>query len=431
ADSDIGNKIDGMRASFKAITGRLDEIETFIAKTNDTSSQKTYAGIKELSSLLQRPADTSMTQKLDATLSEIAKEIAQLKDRATVQGADSDIGNKIDGMRASFKAITGRLDEIETFIAKTNSILKQHTQDGLSGLSTALGTSLNTSISAMLAALQGRLQELEDSIVTIAGDLTQLRDKPSVAWPDNIKGSFDVISNRLDEIETFIGKTNNAMRQSSEERLLELTQTIQSIDTSVSEKMAVGIRNLNDELVSLRERVSDMSIDKVVRETYSSLGKVHDILTEKLEVSIRGLYDELTLLKDKLPDMAIVSELSIKLEQLSQQSINVFSTTVDAVDKKTAVLSHDLVASLQTIGSTIDGIEDIIRKVSYNLSEDNSGSVKAQIMATRETMSDIIRFLLLSQNLNEDNSGSIKTQIMAIRETMSDIIRFLLMLSER
>ncbi|KJU85004.1 hypothetical protein MBAV_002802, partial [Candidatus Magnetobacterium bavaricum] len=52
--------------------------------------------------------------------------------------------------------------------------------------------------------------------------------------------------------------------------------------------------------------------------------------------------------------------------------------------------------SLQTIAGTIDGIEDIIRNVSYNLSDDdNTGSVKAQIMAIRETMSDIIRFLLL------------------------------------
>ncbi|KJU86513.1 hypothetical protein MBAV_001293 [Candidatus Magnetobacterium bavaricum] len=433
ADSKIYGKIDGIGASFKTLTGRLDEIETFIAKTNDVARQKTDAGLKELAQLLQTTPEwilayTSTVQKLEAGLRDIAGEVRQLKDRpSVVQGTD---GN-IDSMRASFKAISGRLDEIETFIAKTNSILKKHTQEGLTGLSTTLGSSLNTSMSTMLAAVQGRLQELEVAIETIAGDLTQLRDKPPVMWPDNMKGSFDVISNRLDEIEAFIADANNTMRQRSEERLLEFTQTIQSsIDTSVSEKMAVGIRNLNDELVSLRERLSDMPLDKVVRETRSSLDKFQGSLTEKLEVAISGLYDELTLVKGKLPDMAIVSELGMKLEQLSQQSSKVFSSTVDAVSEKTAGLSHDLGASLQTIAGTIDGIEDIIRNVSYNLSDDdNTGSVKAQIMAIRETMSDIIRFLLLVSD--DDNTGSVKAQIMAIRETMSDIIRFLLLLSQR
>ncbi|KJU86779.1 VWFA-like domain-containing protein [Candidatus Magnetobacterium bavaricum] len=433
ADGRIDSKIDSMVVSFKAITGRLDEIETFIAKTNDVASQKTDAGLKELARLLQRAPEwilayTSTVQKLEAGLRNIAGEVRQLKDRPSVQGAD---GNNIDGMKASFKVISGRLDEIETFIAKTNSILKKQTQEGLSGLSTALGSSLSASMSTMLAAVQGRLQELEVAIETIARDLTQLRDNPPVMWPDNIKGSFDVISNRLDEIEAFIADTNNTMRQRSEERLLEFTQTIQSsIDTSVSEKMAVGIRNLNDELVSLRERLSDMPMDNIVRETHSSLDKFQGSLTEKLEVAIRGLYDELTLVKGKLPDMAIVSELGMKLELLSQQSSKVFSNTVDAVSEKTAVLSHDLGASLQTIAGTIDGIEDIIRNVSYNLSDDdNTGSVKAQIMAIRETMSDIIRFLLLVSD--DDNTGSVKAQIMAIRETMSDIIRFLLLLSQR
>ncbi|MBV6343151.1 hypothetical protein, partial [Candidatus Magnetobacterium casense] len=431
---------DTLKASLKTVTGRLDEIETFIAKTNDVVQQKTEAGFKDLSRLIQTSPDWILTymstvQKLETGLRDIAGEVRQLRDKSPAEGG-TDNGNpdgKINNLGASFKLISGRLDEIETFIAKTNKILKQQTQDGLNGLSTAFGSSLNTSMSAILAAVQGRLQELETSIVSIAKDLTNLRDKPLVTWPENIKGSLDALSNRLDEIESFIANTNNTMRQRSDERLLEFTQTLQtSIDTSVSERMAEGIRNLNDELVALRERLSDMPMDKAAMETRSSIDKVQSSLTEKLETAIRGLYDELTQLKGKLPDMAIVSELGVKLEQLSQQSREAFSGTVDAVTEKTTVLSHDLGGSLQTIGSTIDGIENIIRKVSYNLSEDSSGSVKTQILAVRETMSDIIRFLLvLSDNLSENNSDGIKEQILALRETMSDIIRFLLLLSER
>ncbi len=439
ANNDTDKKIDTFVASFKAIAGRLDEIETFIAKTNDAAQQKTETGFKDLSRLIQTSPDWILTyastvQELEAGLRDIAGEVRHLRDKSPAEnGVDSsNLDSKISSLGASFKLISGRLDELETFISKTNKILKQQTQDGLNGLSTAFGSSLNTSMSAILAAVQGRLQELETSIATIAKDLASLRDNPPVTWPDNIKGSFDALSNRLDEIEGFIAKTNNTMRQRSDERLLEFTQTLQtSIDTSVSERMAEGIRNLNDELVALREKLSDMPMDKSAMETRSSIDKVQSSLTEKLETAIRGLYDELAQLKGKLPDMAIVSELGVKLEQLSQQSREAFSGTVDTLNEKTTVLFHDLGGSLQTIGSTIDGIEDIIRKVSYNLSDDNSGSVKAQILTVRETMSDIIRFLLvLSDNLSENNSGSIKEQIMAVRETMSDIIRFLLVLSD-
>ncbi|WP_040335202.1 VWA domain-containing protein [Candidatus Magnetobacterium casense] len=439
ANNDTDRKIDAFAASFKAIAGRLDEIETFIAKTNDAAQQKTETGFKDLSRLIQTSPDWILTyastvQELEAGLRDIAGEVRHLRDKSPAEnGVDSsNLDSKISSLGASFKLISGRLDELETFISKTNKILKQQTQDGLNGLSTAFGSSLNTSMSAILAAVQGRLQELETSIATIAKDLASLRDNPPVTWPDNIKGSFDALSNRLDEIEGFIAKTNNTMRQRSDERLLEFTQTLQtSIDTSVSERMAEGIRNLNDELVALREKLSDMPMDKSAMETRSSIDKVQSSLTEKLETAIRGLYDELAQLKGKLPDMAIVSELGVKLEQLSQQSREAFSGTVDTLNEKTTVLFHDLGGSLQTIGSTIDGIEDIIRKVSYNLSDDNSGSVKAQILTVRETMSDIIRFLLvLSDNLSENNSGSIKEQIMAVRETMSDIIRFLLVLSD-
>ncbi|MBF0538291.1 MAG: VWA domain-containing protein [Nitrospirae bacterium] len=91
----------------------------------------------------------------------------------------------------------------------------------------------------------------------------------------------------------------------------------------------------------------------------------------------------------------ITGAISDRLEQLSQEGGQAFARAVDAMSEKTSVLSHDLGASLQAIGNTIDGIDPIIRQLSYNLSEDNSGSVRAQITTIRETMSDIIRLLLL------------------------------------
>ncbi|MBF0345359.1 MAG: VWA domain-containing protein [Nitrospirae bacterium] len=463
ADSSMESNLDTIKASFNLISGRLDEIETFIAKTNNTMRQRSDEQLREFSQTLQSSIVTSVSERIGTGIRDLNSEIISLTEKLSDIPTDKvedcldkvhdSLTGKIEGsIRRLYDELTqikdklpdtvvvsGLSEKLEQLSQESGKVFSR-TVDAMSEKNAVLSHNLGDSLQAIgntindieviiknlfamaedkynaslediskrfdtietgIAKTNNKVsQQTEAGIKNIANEVRLLRDSLTADKADSsmesnldtINASFNLISGRLDEIETFIAKTNNTMRQRSDEQLREFSQTLQSsIVTSVSEKIGTGIRDLNSEIISLTEKLSDIPADKVE----DCLDKVHDSLTGKMEGSIRRLYDELTQIKDKLPDTVVVLELSEKLEQLSQESGKVFSRTVDVMSEKNAVLSHNLGDSLQAIGNTINGIEVIIKKLAYNLSEDSSGSVKVQVTAIRETIVDIIKFLLL------------------------------------
>ncbi|MBV6343718.1 hypothetical protein, partial [Candidatus Magnetobacterium casense] len=81
-----GLSADKYGESFEKLSGRLDRLEAAITETGGSVQQKTVEAIKGLSQLIQTPPDLTsayapMIQKVEAALTDIAGEIAQLKDK--------------------------------------------------------------------------------------------------------------------------------------------------------------------------------------------------------------------------------------------------------------------------------------------------------------------------------------------------------------
>lgn len=299
---------------------------------------------------------------------------------------------------------SGHIDELKTFISKTNESAFQKTEDGLRTVSGGLRSYVDESLAMLpdtgtrqspdmdtgmkglaegVSGLHAELAGLKAELAGLKSGIAALREKEAGVSVETLQGAFDKLNLRLDDIKTFVA-TNEG---------------------STTVEFDVQLKSLQEGI----DKNFDKNFDNV-------LSRIESVLSERMEISLKSVAEEAASIKDALTGMRDafpasagsapvggepVSELPVgespdelAMSELAMSELRELSAKLEGLQNKFSGLSGDTTLAIKGLGCGLAKVEQATQSIFGRMDEDLKITLMQEIATLKEGIIEIIRFLM-------------------------------------